>query len=431
MMGSGSTPTGRDGGRSRRVGSLVLARRDAIKVSLASLVTAATTAIAPAATIAASPKSAPSVEAKIDALVSAQIRDGITPGIALAISKHGQIIHTTSAGMRDLRTQDPMLTTTPQHIGSITKQFTAACILLLQQRGKLSIDHSLSQYVPEAAIGSRVTLRQMLNMDSGISDDDPAIYGKTLTEPIARPAMLANLNKLPLMYSPGSRMNYTNTNYNLLGLIVERLSGKTYLNFLHEHIFDPLGMKSSSTMDVPPEGIAAGYHHERPGQPFLPRPEMSNDFAFGTGNIVSTPLDLLAWDAGLLSGRVLGKASLREMFSVPGDGKITTIRETDPRFPIIKHLSDGGPTIYAMGWMLPNTHTRWHGGHTFLFQAANVLFSDGYAIAAAGNVRDGGAFSPENLAVEIHNLLSPGLTLPPVFVVERPAKPESDDSETL
>jgi CubicO group peptidase (beta-lactamase class C family) len=382
-------------------------------------------------TFAAAATSAQAVEGKIDTLLNGQARDGITPGIAVAIAKDGQTIHAAGAGVRNLRTGAPMLPTTPQHIGSITKQFTAACILLLQQGGQLSVDDVLSKYVPELAFAGRVTLRQMLNMNSGISDNDPAIYGATLTEPIARPAMLANLDKLVLMYSPGSHMVYTNSNYNLLGLVVERVSGKTYLDFLHEHIFDPLGMKSSSTMNAPPDGAAVGYHHERPGQPFLTRPELSNDFAFGTGNIVSTPLDLLAWDAGLLSGRVLNAASLREMFTVPGNGKITTIRATEPGIEIIKDINDGNPTIYAMGWMVPNAHTRWHGGHTFLFQAANVLFSDGYAIAAAGNVRDGGGFSPENLAVEIHNLLNPALALPPVLIVDRSAEPASDSSEAL
>ena len=264
----------------------------------------------------------------------------------------------------------------------------------------------------------------MLNMVSGISDDDPAIYGDRLTEPITRKEMFANLNKLPLIWKPGTHMVYTNTNYNLLGLVIERVSGQSYLAFLREHIFSPLGMSLTSTIDEPPADMASGYHHEKPGQPFVTRAELHPDFSFGTGNLVSTTQDLLKWDAALLGQKVLNEASLRTMFAVPGEAKINTVLEEDKRFPVMLHVNDGKQTVYAMGWMLPNPHTKWHGGHTFLFVSANALFDDGYTIAIVGNVRDGGAFEPENLAVEIHNLLNPELKISPLTVVTRqPSEP--------
>ena len=139
----------------------------------------------------------------------------------------------------------------------------------------------------------------------------------------------------------------------------------------------------------------------------MTRAELHPDFSFGTGNLVSTTQDLLKWDAALLGQKVLNEDSLRATFTVPGDGKINTVLEEDKRFPVMLHVNDGKPTVYAMGWMLPNPHTKWHGGHTFLFESANALFSDGYSIAIIANIRDGGGFEPENLAVEIHNLLNP------------------------
>lgn len=175
-----------------------------------------------AASEGSAPSVSPSVKERIDALLQAQPARHITPGIAVAIAKNGQTIYENTAGERDLSSHAPMLITTPQPIGSITKQFTAAAILLLQQENKLSIDDKLSKFVPEYIHGDEITLRQMLNMVSGISDNDPAIYGDHLTQPITRKEMLANLNKLPLMWKPGTHMVYTNTNYNLLGLIVER-----------------------------------------------------------------------------------------------------------------------------------------------------------------------------------------------------------------
>jgi len=364
------------------------------------------------------------VKEKIDALVQAQPAKRVTPGIAVAISKNGRTIYENTAGERDVSSHAPMLITTPHAIGSITKQFTAAGILLLQQEKKLSIDDRLSKYVPEYVHGDDVTLRQMLNMVSGISDNDPGIYGDQLTQPITRKEMLANLNKLPLIWKPGTRMVYTNTNYNLLGLVIERVSGQSYLAFLREHIFSPIGMSSTSTIDQPPADMASGYHHEKPGQPFVTRAELHPDFSFGTGNLVSTTQDLLKWDAALLGQKVLSEDSLRAMFTVPGDGKINTVLEEDKRFPVMLHVNDGKPTVYAMGWMLPNPHTKWHGGHTFLFESANALFSDGYSIAIIANIRDGGGFEPENLAVEIHNLLNPDLKISRLTVVTRqPSQP--------
>ena len=364
------------------------------------------------------------VKEKIDALVQAQPAKRVTPGIAVAISKNGRTIYENTAGERDARSHAPMLITTPQPIGSITKQFTAAGILLLQQEKKLSIDDRLSKYVSEYVRSDEITLRQMLNMVSGISDNDPGIYGDQLTQPITRKEMLANLNKLPLIWKPGTRMVYTNTNYNLLGLVIERVSGQSYLAFLREHIFSPIGMSSTSTIDQPPADMASGYHHEKPGQPFVTRAELHPDFSFGTGNLVSTTQDLLKWDAALLGQKVLNEDSLRAMFTVPGDGKINTVLEEDKRFPVMLHVNDGKPTVYAMGWMLPNPHTKWHGGHTFLFESANALFSDGYSIAIIANIRDGGGFEPENLAVEIHNLLNPDLKISRLTVVTRqPSQP--------
>jgi CubicO group peptidase (beta-lactamase class C family) len=364
------------------------------------------------------------VKEKIDALVQAQPAQRVTPGIAVAISKNGRTIYENTAGERDVSSHAPMLITTPHAIGSITKQFTAAGILLLQQEKKLSLDDRLSKYVPEYVHGDDVTLRQMLNMVSGISDNDPGIYGDQLTQPITRKEMLANLNKLPLIWKPGTRMVYTNTNYNLLGLVIERVSGQSYLAFLREHIFSPIGMSSTSTIDQPPADMASGYHHEKPGQPFVTRAELHPDFSFGTGNLVSTTQDLLKWDAALLGQKVLNEDSLRATFTVPGDGKINTVLEEDKRFPVMLHVNDGKPTVYAMGWMLPNPHTKWHGGHTFLFESANALFSDGYSIAIIANIRDGGGFEPENLAVEIHNLLNPDLKISRLTVVTRqPSQP--------
>jgi len=364
------------------------------------------------------------VKEKIDALVQAQPAKRVTPGIAVAISKNGRTIYENTAGERDVSSHAPMLITTPHAIGSITKQFTAAGILLLQQEKKLSIDDRLSKYVSEYVRSDEITLRQMLNMVSGISDNDPGIYGDQLTQPITRKEMLANLNKLPLIWKPGTRMVYTNTNYNLLGLVIERVSGQSYLAFLREHIFSPIGMSSTSTIDQPPADMASGYHHEKPGQPFVTRAELHPDFSFGTGNLVSTTQDLLKWDAALLGQKVLNEDSLRAMFTVPGDGKINTVLEEDKRFPVMLHVNDGKPTVYAMGWMLPNPHTKWHGGHTFLFESANALFSDGYSIAIIANIRDGGGFEPENLAVEIHNLLNPDLKISRLTVVTRqPSQP--------
>ena len=365
-----------------------------------------------------------SVESAIhQRMVAAQI-----PSVSIRVDVNGKNVYAKAFGYSSLTYRSAANVDTCYQYGSITKQFTGAAILTLAEEGKLSIDDRLSKYFPAYKYGKQITLRQMLNMTSGISDNDPAIYTDMLTKPVGPSTIMANLNKLPLSYRPGSRMAYTNTNYNFLGRIVEKVSGKPYLTFVRERIFAPLGMKSSGALDQPPAGMATGYAHDKPGQPFERRPEMGIDFSFGTGHLVSTTLDLLKWDAGLLGGRVLNAASLRTMFTVPGGG-VTTIKETDRRFPALKYVSDGGPTVYAMGWMRPNPYTRWHGGHTFLFESTNVIFSDGYTVSIIGNVRDAGYFDPENLAARIHNMLNPSLHVPPLTAVVRAASPANDTSE--
>jgi CubicO group peptidase (beta-lactamase class C family) len=207
-------------------------------------------------------------------------------------------------------------------IGSLTKQFTAAAILLLQQDGKLSVSDPVSRNLPDApAAWKNIALAQLLGHTSGIPDltHDPDFPAWTQT-PRTWPEVLARFRDRPLDFAPGARFEYSSSNYELLGRVIETVSGKSYGDFLRERIFDPLGMRDSG---LDRDGLvlrrrAQGYVAQRGGG--LEKAEYGSLSApWSAGAIYSTSEDLLRWDQGLFGGRLLSAASLQQM-TTPGLG---------------------------------------------------------------------------------------------------------------
>ena len=207
-------------------------------------------------------------------------------------------------------------------IGSLTKQFTAAAILLLQQDGKLSVGDLLSRYLPDTPPAWKgVTLAQLLGHTSGIPDltHDPD-FPAWSQQPRTWPEVLARFRDRPLDFAPGARFEYSSSNYELLGRVIETVSGETYGEFLRQRIFDPLGMRGSG---LDRDGLvlcrrAQGYVTQRGGG--LVRAEYGSlSVPWSAGAIYSTSEDLLRWEKGLFGGRLLSAASLRQM-TTPGLG---------------------------------------------------------------------------------------------------------------
>ena len=168
---------------------------------------------------------------RIDALMQAAITREHIAGLSLAIARDGIVIYSKGYGYRDLAARLPATPETIYNIASNSKQFTAACILLLQQDGKLNIGDTLSKYLPTFPSGDKITIRQILNHTSGLTDYLDMIDNATLT-----PAKVdAAVYKTKLKFKPGSKYDYSNTNFIIAGLIVDKVAGMPFDDFLKTH----------------------------------------------------------------------------------------------------------------------------------------------------------------------------------------------------
>jgi CubicO group peptidase (beta-lactamase class C family) len=226
---------------------------------------------------------------------------------SVLVAKDGKAVFSKSYGMADLEWSVPNSPTTRFNIASMTKQFTAASILLLEDRGKLKTDDLVKKYFPDApASWDKITIYHLLTHTSGIADD-AAKYEPGL------PEKLVFNNDKPLNFQPGERWSYTNLGYIVLGYLLERISGQTYEEFVQANVFKPLGMNDSGLMSfvtiIPRR--ASGYWPGSNGLENAERPDPR--IGFSAGSLYSTTQDLLRWEEGLFGGKLLSPASLRKM----------------------------------------------------------------------------------------------------------------------
>jgi CubicO group peptidase (beta-lactamase class C family) len=225
---------------------------------------------------------------------------------SVLVAQQGKVLFSKSYGWADLEWNVPNSPTTRFQIASVTKQFTAAAILLLEERGKLKTDDLVKKYLPDApASWDKITIYNLLTMTSGIAGD-AAQYDPT------PPDKLVFHNK-PLDSQPGEKWAYNNLNYLVLGYLLERVSGQTYADFLQENIFKPLGMNDSG-LD---SNVAIVLHRASgylPGADGFENAERTNIVgALSAGGLYSTTEDMLRWEKGLFGGKLLTPASLRKM----------------------------------------------------------------------------------------------------------------------
>ena len=325
---------------------------------------------------------------EIDLLGMQQVRSGLVPSLEIGIVRGGRIVFDHAYGERSLAPAIPADTSTDYQIASLTKAFTAAAILLLAQQGKLSLDDSLARYIPEYPPAPRISLRAMLNMVSGIPSDPNDAF-TTLYGPIDHESVVQRLARFPLDYSPGTRFEYSNANYYLLGLVIERASGTSYARFMAGSILTPLRLNRTAYLASSNEAdTAAGYSHNgNPQTAFQIHRSWSSDYLFSMGGLVSDAPDLLRWDESLRMPGLLNASSLATMFTVPN-----------------RAISS-----YAMGWFIDRDGTRWHDGESGGFNTAQAIFPDGYDVVVLGNTWDQypGAFNPISLLQAVHAVLPP------------------------
>jgi CubicO group peptidase (beta-lactamase class C family) len=258
--------------------------------------------------------------ARMEQVAAAQAESGDFMGAAL-VARDGEVLLDKGYGSANLEWQIPNDGDTRFRLGSVTKQFTAVSIMLLRERGKVVLDAPVKTYLPDApAAWDEITVFNLLTHSSGIpnftSFED---YGATKTLPATVDELIARFSDKPLDFAPGEQFSYSNSGYILLTAIVEKASGQSYADFVHENLFQPLGMDDSgydSHAAIVPHR-ATGYTPTREGPRHADYIDMT--IPQGAGALYSTTHDLLAWETGLFGGKVLEPESL-ELLVTPFKG---------------------------------------------------------------------------------------------------------------
>lgn len=264
---------------------------------------------------ASSAPTAQQLAAKVDEYMNAAVQaEGFSGSILVA--RDGSPVASKGYGSANIELNVPNTPQTVFRLASLTKQFTALAVMMLQERGKLSTGDPICKYLDNCpAAWQPITIRQLLTHTSGIPNYTSfPDFAKTAMLPATHESFIGRVRDRPLDFAPGEKFNYNNTGYYLLGVILERAAGKAYEDFLQENIFTPLAMKNTG-FDHPARIIknrAAGYEGQGERIHNASYIDMSNGYA--SGAIVSTTEDLLLWDKALYTDRLVSRKSLDEMF---------------------------------------------------------------------------------------------------------------------
>ena len=339
---------------------------------------------------------------RIDEIVwQAMERQGI-PGVSLAVVQGGRLVLAKGYGLANIELQVPATPETVYQIQSITKSFTATGIMMLVEEGKVSLDARISTYLtgtPET--WKDITVRNLLTHTSGIKDfiNDPTA---SLRLDVTEEDVLKATASRSLNFQPGERYAYSNTNYHLLAMIIRKVTGKSYGDFLRERIFKPLGMVDTDVISLSAiiPHRAAGYQMAADGwrNGDLIAPSI---LAYGGGGLRSTVLDFVKWDAALYTESVLKKASLEQMWT-PAT------------------LTSGKTTNYGFGWSLETVQGHRcisHGGaHVTGFQTTfNRYVDDRLSVVVFSNCIGVGI---DRLAQRVAGVFVPSLTPPEYKPIE-------------
>jgi CubicO group peptidase (beta-lactamase class C family) len=300
---------------------------------------------------------APNLDARLTGAIQAAVKQSGAPSVSVAVALDGKLAYARAVGYAGLSPRRAADVGTRYAIGSISKQFTVAALLLLQEEGKLSLDDKVAKYFPELTQAADISLRQLLSHTSGYEDYAPQDYIiPEWLKPVTPRQILDGWARKPLNFEPGERWQYSNTNYVLAASIFEKVSGRPLLAFLKEKIFAPLDMRSAGPISASGPDDALAYTRYALGPP-RPAKREAQGWYFGAGELCMTPSDLARWDIAFLEKRILSAKSYEEF-----------TREA--------RLSGGGATRYALGLMLRDAAGApaiTHGGEVSGFLASNTV----------------------------------------------------------
>ncbi len=289
-----------------------------------------------------------SLPADVDSIAQAVFLEYPNAALSLAVFRGSDAIFVKGYGAADREQNPPVDGRTVYRIGSVTKQFTAAAILQQVERGRLALDSAISEYLPEYAPPGEptITLRQLLNHTSGIPTyTEPPVAlefaGRAL---LSHADVLSALDGEPLNFAPGSRYEYSNSNYYLLGVILERVTGQSYAAYVREHLTEPVGLAETTYCGAGATSPVQGY--TAAGKELHIAPRLQMDWPYAAGALCSTVTDLAAWNHALSHGQVIAPALYQRMVSP-------------------SRLRDGREIAYGMGLRIDTLagHPRiWHSG---------------------------------------------------------------------
>jgi D-alanyl-D-alanine carboxypeptidase len=283
-----------------------------------------------------------------DTIAQQVLEQNRTPGFAFSVCAGGEVLFAKGYGVADLVTRKPVTPQTHFAIGSLTKQFTAVAILLLREHGRLLLEDRLETYVPGIPNGRQITLRMLLNQNSGLHNFPNTREHDWPREGVIPPEQIIGFLKMDKPdFLPGERWAYSNTNYAMLAYVIAQVSGQSYGHFLANAIFQPLGMVHTSNGFAAQAGTATPYEWTDNGFAAAV-PSLSLDLFYGAGSAVSTAQDLARWTQALMNGQLLKAESLYELWT---EGR----------------LSNGKPAGYAMGFvpaMIGSHREVWHNGYS-------------------------------------------------------------------
>lgn len=328
--------------------------------------------------------------AKIDEIAAKALTDSGAPSVSIAVVQGSKIVCQKAYGHARL---DPATDAKPAmrySIGSVSKQFMAGAILLLVQDGKLSLDDRVSKYLPNLTRAGEVTIRELLSHTSGYQDYYPQDYVAPFMEkPVTAESILDQWGRKPLDFDPGTRWQYSNTNFVIAGRIVENVTGAPFFTFLEKRILQPLGMTSAIDLDEQTLGAsdATGYTRFALG-PQRPARSEGRGWLYAAGELAMTAHDLALWDISLMDHTLLKPASF--------DVMTTPVR-----------LRNGAPTDYALGVGVSdaNGHPKLsHGGAVAGFVSLNTVWPDqGAAVVVLVNAD--GSSAPASITNQIAPLV--------------------------
>ena len=347
--------------------------------------------------LAAASASAQVPATQIDAIFS-PLKSTTAPGASVLVVRNGTTVFRRGYGITDLRSRVPIDSQTNFRLASCTKQFTATAIMLLAHDGKLHYDDHLTDFFPEFPPYSRsITVRNLLNHTSGLPDYEDILMKQYPDTPPEKVPQILDAGVLRLLehqtegkFPPGSKWEYSNSGYAVLAMIVEKVSGRPFGQFLHDRIFEPLKMMNTLGYEKGKNEVPhRAYGHTKTGDAWQQTDQSPTSAVLGDGGIYSSLDDLAKWDRALRDHTLLGEAEIRPALTPvqPADGP--------PKL-------DGQVINYGFGWFLDpyEGHRRMsHDGSTIGFRTTIQRFPDDrLTVIVLANRAD---LNPQQLALKV------------------------------